>query len=39
MSQRSQAGRAYALSFGDADDDLLSRSAPIRDVWLNLEDN
>ena len=43
MAQRPQsakpARRASALSFDDADDDPLSRSAPIRDVRLNLEDN
>jgi hypothetical protein len=31
--------RASALSFDDADADPLSRSAPIRDVRLNLADN
>ena len=30
---------SFDVSFDDADDDPLSRSAPIRDVRLNLEDN
>jgi hypothetical protein len=33
------ARRASALSFDDADDDGLGRSAPVRDVRLNLADN
>ena len=43
MARRPQsakpARRASALSCDDADDDPLTRSAPIRDVRLNLEDN